>query len=145
MSVQQLLVANCPRCGRVFQKNLRNQCADCSRSLDTKLQGCLDYLRRNYRSTNEQLHAAVGISSEMMYAWVKEGKLLLTDYPNLSYPCGSCMKPIRQHKLCQDCSYRISRDIKELHSKQQILQPATRTKQTTMSGGFQIRDRRSGV
>jgi hypothetical protein len=102
-------------------------------------------LRRNYRSSNEQLYAAVGITSEQMYAWIKEGKLLLTDYPNLSYPCGSCMKPIRQHKLCQECAYRISRDIKELHEKQQILQPLARAKQTTMSGGFRILDRRSGV
>lgn len=145
MSVQQLMVANRPRCGKVFQKNLRNQCADCSRHLDSQLQGCLDYLRRNYRSTNEQLYAAVGITSEQMFAWIKEGKLLLTDYPNLSYSCGSCMKPIRQHKLCQDCTYRIKRDIKELDDKQQNIQLAGRKKQTTWSGGFQIRERLNGV
>ncbi|MBP1962039.1 flagellar protein [Paenibacillus aceris] len=145
MSVQSLMVANCPRCGKVFQKNLRNQCADCSRSIDSLLQGCLDYLRRNHRSTNEQLNAAIGITSEQMYAWIKEGKLLLTDYPNLNYPCASCTKLIRQHKLCQDCTFRINREIKELNDKQQTFQPVERKRQTALSGGFQIRDRLSGV
>jgi hypothetical protein len=145
MSVTQLMVANCPRCGKVFQKNLRNQCSDCSRSIDSLLLDSLGFLRRNHRSTNDQLCAATGITNEQMHIWIKEGKLLLSDYPNLSYPCASCANPIRRHKLCPDCTLRINRDIKELKEKDQSIQPLRSEKQTASVSGFQIRDRLNGV
>ncbi|KRF12134.1 hypothetical protein [Paenibacillus sp. Soil787] len=145
MSVQQLMVANCPRCGKVFQKNLRNQCSDCSRSMDSMLTSSLEFLRKNYRSTNIQFSEATGVSHEQMYIWIKEGKLLLSDYPNLNYPCASCSRPIRVQKLCPDCSYRIDRDIRKLKEKDRTFQPLLREKQTASAGGFHIRERLSGV
>lgn len=145
MSVQQLMVANCPRCGKVFQKNLRNQCSDCSRTIDSMLTGSLEFLRKNHRSTNAQVIEAIGVSNEQMVAWMKEGKLLLSDYPNLNYPCGACAKPIRQHKLCPDCAYRINRDIREMKDKEQSVQPYLKEKPTALVGGFHSRERRSSV
>lgn len=118
MSTPQLMVANCPRCGKVFQKNLRNQCSDCSRSLDTALNGCLDYLRKHYKSTCRQVSLETGVSTHQLYAWMKEGKLLLADYPNLSYPCETCAAPIRKHKMCPDCLVRLNRDIQALQLKE---------------------------
>ncbi|GFZ99358.1 hypothetical protein GCM10008018_52020 [Paenibacillus marchantiophytorum] len=145
MAIPQLSVANCPRCGKVFQKNLRNQCSDCSYSMDTILTSCLEFLRRNYRATNAQVYAATGVNPEQVYVWIKEGKLHLSDYPNLNYPCASCSKPIRQQKMCSDCTSRITRDIRELKDKDQSFQVLRRDKQTVSSGGFQIRERLSGV
>ncbi|MDQ0915738.1 flagellar protein [Paenibacillus sp. V4I5] len=145
MPVQQLMVANCPRCGKVFQKNLRNQCTDCSSSMDSMLTSSLEFLRKNHRSTNIQFSEATGVSQEQVHTWIKEGKLLLSDYPNLNYPCASCSKPIRGQKLCPDCAYRINRDIRELKEKDRSFQPLLREKQTVSAGGFQIRGRLSGV
>ncbi|MEC0230969.1 flagellar protein [Paenibacillus alba] len=145
MAIPQLTVANCPRCGKVFQKNLRNQCSDCSHSMDAILTNSLDFLRRNHRSTNSQVCIATGATPEQLHAWIREGKLHLTDYPNLSYPCASCSKPIRQQKMCPDCAYRITQDIRELKDKDKSFQVLRREKQTISSGGFQIRERLRGV
>ncbi|OCT12467.1 hypothetical protein A8709_32085 [Paenibacillus pectinilyticus] len=142
MAVPQLMVANCPRCGKVFQRNLRNQCSKCSTSLDDQFKHSLDFLRRNYRSTNEQLCEATGISPIQLHGWVKAGKLLLSDYPNLNYPCASCSEPIREHKLCAACSTRISRDIKQLNEKATVLPaPQFEARPQGTSRGFQIGDR----
>ncbi|MEW9699064.1 flagellar protein [Paenibacillus sp. SI8] len=144
MTSPQLLVANCPRCGKVYQRNLRNQCTDCSRSLDSMLYNCLEYLRKNHRSTSEQVSAAIGVTTEQLVIWMKEGKLLLSDYPNLHYYCAACAKPIREHKLCVDCTSRLNNDIRKLSFKEQ---PVTylREKQRGLVGGFQIRERLRGV
>ncbi|MDR6549397.1 flagellar protein [Paenibacillus qinlingensis] len=140
---QQLMVANCPRCGKVFQRNLRNQCMDCSTSMNDQLKHCVDYLRRNYRSSNEQVCAVTGVSSIQLQMWMKEGKLPLSDYPNLSYPCASCAEPIREHKLCVSCSTRITRDIRKLTDngtvQQRMKQPELKPQGIT--GGFKISDR----
>jgi hypothetical protein len=141
---QQLLVTNCPRCGKVFQKNLRNQCTDCSSQLDSMLNNSLEFLRRNHRSTREEVSRATGVTIEQLDAWMKEGKLLLADYPNMHYACASCTKPIRKHKLCTDCTCRLNKDIRELKDKEQP-NFFRREKPIGTVGGFQIRDRLSGV
>lgn len=118
MSIPQLMVANCPRCGKVFQKNIRNLCTACSGELDSALTQCLGFLQKNRKSTCEQVSAETGVPSEQIIVWIKEGKMLLSDYPNLNYPCSSCAKPIRQHKLCPDCLMRLNKDIRELKERQ---------------------------
>lgn len=143
MSVPQLMVANCPRCGKVFQNNLRNQCTACSTSMNDLLSSVLMLLRRNYRLTNEQVCEATGVSNLQLQVWMKESKLHLADYPNLNYPCGSCAAPIRQHKLCLDCSTRITRDINRLSEPSRASIPAYQPEVKTQgsSRGFQIGDR----
>ncbi|MFC5448010.1 flagellar protein [Paenibacillus aestuarii] len=145
MSLLQLNVDNCPRCGKVFQKNVRNQCNDCSREMDHKLNRVLDFMRKNYRSTNEQVAEATGVGAEQLMSWMRESKLLVADYPNLHYLCSSCKAPIRIHKLCTDCSIRIQQDIVQLKEKEQKNPaPIPREVLAGVSGGFQIRDRLSG-
>ena len=144
MTIPQLLVANCPRCGKVFQKNLRNLCLDCSSGIDVLLNSSLDFLRKHHRSTCEQVSAATGATQEQLTAWMKEGKLLLSDYPNLHYACASCSRPIRKHKLCTDCTSRLNRDIRELRDKEQPAQ-VRRERAASSIGSFQIRERLSRV
>ncbi|NEW06154.1 flagellar protein [Paenibacillus sp. SYP-B3998] len=145
MTIPHLIVANCPRCGKVFQKNLRNQCSDCSHGLDSMLNRVLEFLRKNHRSSCEQVQAATGVTLDQMYGWMKEGKLFLSDYPNLHYRCASCSSPIRNHKLCADCTYRLNKDIRALKEKEPQFGLIRREKVLSVAGGFQIRERFSGV
>jgi hypothetical protein len=134
MSIPQLLVANCPRCGKVFQKNIRNQCMDCSHELDTSLNTCIAYLRRNHRASQEQISQETGVPFDFITAWIKNGKLLISDYPNLNYPCTCCGKSIRQHKMCVDCSIRLNREIQQLNQM-------TKASSPYLTKGFQISGR----
>jgi predicted amidophosphoribosyltransferase len=128
-------VANCPRCRRIFQKNNRNICSDCIREMDSALTRCLDFLRRNYRADEDQLSAETGVPVDYIRAWIKEGRLHISDYPNLNYPCSSCGNPIRQNKMCMDCLMRFNQDLNKLKDRERIASIQVR------SGGFQIRDR----
>jgi NMD protein affecting ribosome stability and mRNA decay len=133
MSIPQLQVANCPRCGKIFQKNSRNQCIDCCRELDSALTRCLDFLHRNHKATEEQISQDTGVPTEFIKLWIKEGRLHISDYPNLNYPCSFCGKPIRQHKMCLDCLVRLNKDIQQLKERERS--------NPLPEGGFQIRDR----
>lgn len=145
MGVPELMVSNCPRCGKVFQRNLYNKCTACRTNINDQLKNSLEFLRRNYRSTNEQVCEATGVSILQLQVWMKEGKLTLSDYPNLNYQCASCAEPIRQHKLCVACSTRLTRDIRKLNESG----PTCISKQPEQAGlkqigsarGFQIGDR----
>jgi hypothetical protein len=129
-------VTNCPRCRKLFQKTNRNLCLDCCREMDSALIRCLEFLRRNHKVTEEQLTLETGVPSEYIQAWIKEGRLLISDYPNLNYPCTSCGKPIRQNKMCVDCLSRFNQDLEKLRERERSRIPVSQKQ-----GGFQIRDR----
>ncbi|OXM88133.1 flagellar protein [Paenibacillus rigui] len=112
-----LAVANCPCCGKVYQKNLRNLCMDCIRVLENEYDECYAYLRTHRRATTEQLSSATGVSVRQIFSWIKAKRLSINDYPNLTYPCDSCGDPIKHQKLCFACSTRLTRDIRELQTK----------------------------
>lgn len=118
-----LAVANCPGCGRVFQRNLRNRCMDCIQSIDNDFEACYRFLLNNRKATTEQLRNATGVSKQLITQWIKEHRLSVADFPYLTYPCNSCGGPIRQHNLCFPCSSRLTRDIRELQAKEAEKKP----------------------
>ncbi|UJF31200.1 flagellar protein [Paenibacillus hexagrammi] len=143
MSIPQLKVANCPRCGKVYQKNLRNQCQDCSREMDMALSSSLQFLQKNYKATSEQVSIETGVQLQQVHTWMKEGKLLLSDYPNLSYPCELCTQPIRKHKMCVDCLTLLNKEIRALQEQEKPR--SFRSVPVAAAGAFQIRDRMGRV
>ena len=128
-----LAVANCPGCGRVFQRNLRNMCMDCIKSIDDEFEACYRFMLYNRRATTEQLRQATGVSQQRITQWMKDHRLSAADFPNLTYSCNSCGAPIRQHHLCLPCSSRLTRDIRELHAQE--------AKKIDPGIGFYSRDR----
>ncbi|MCZ8520607.1 MULTISPECIES: flagellar protein [Paenibacillus] len=126
-----LKVANCPQCGQVYQKNIRELCQDCCRSLDTELSRCEAFLRGNRKATTEELLAGTGVPLKRITAFLKENRLHLASYPALTYPCNSCQAPIRQHHLCCTCRVRIVTDLRVLKEKE--------AKAAPRSSAFQIR------
>ena len=64
-------------------------------------------LRKNNRYlTNEEVVTLTGVSSELLYKWVKAGKLKNSIFPNLGAPCERCGQ-ITQAKICVNCSSSI--------------------------------------
>ncbi|WP_322922454.1 hypothetical protein [Paenibacillus campi] len=97
-----LMVDYCPRCGSVYQKNLRNMCNGCREELDGAMNRCLDHLWRSPKSTTEELSQVSGIGMQELYQFIQAGKFSHT-YINLTFPCECCQKPIRQGRLCDHC------------------------------------------
>ncbi|WP_081823983.1 flagellar protein [Paenibacillus sp. UNC451MF] len=128
-----LAVANCPGCGKVFQRNLRNLCMDCIKSIDHEFDACYRFMLHNRKASTEQLRNATGVSKQRLTEWIKDKRLSVADFPSLTYPCNSCGSPIHQHNLCFPCSSRLSQDIRELQAKE--------AKKSAMGVGFYSLDR----
>ncbi|UUZ79518.1 hypothetical protein LJK88_30860 [Paenibacillus sp. P26] len=127
-----LKVDHCPKCGKVYQKNLRNLCQSCIDSYEDDYNRCNAYLRDHRKSTNAELSQATGVSERQIIGFIKENKLPIGSYPHLHYPCSSCRAPIRQHHLCSSCSIRISKEIRHLQEQEA---------KKERGSGFQIRER----
>ncbi|MCP3772527.1 flagellar protein [Paenibacillus sp. MZ04-78.2] len=130
-----LKVANCPNCGKVFQKNLRNLCQDCIDQVHGDFDRCEAYLRGNRKATTEELSRATGVSAKRIAEFIVSNRLPVAYYSGLTYPCNSCGSPIKQHHLCNSCRIRIVNDIHKMNQQE--------AKRKERGVGFQIRDRLS--
>ncbi|MFC5467194.1 hypothetical protein ACFPPD_00565 [Cohnella suwonensis] len=116
----ELLVAHCPDCGNVFQKNIRNLCSDCAVRMDEQTQAIERYLVRNRMASNEELAAAASISTRKLRNWIRSGRLNVFHYPNLMDECDLCSSPIRKGHLCHSCAGRINDDIERTFERERV-------------------------
>lgn len=124
----ELRVAHCPICGKIFQKNLRNQCTNCSTEEDEQLRSIEQALNRNRRLNNVELAAATLIPEVKIRSFIRLGKLRLYEYPELADNCDSCSEPIRRGTICSKCSTRIKADIANAIEQERLLKERIKLK-----------------
>lgn len=110
MSIE-LSVGHCPGCGNVFQKNARNLCLKCSSVFDQQLISVERYLLRNRFATTEQTAEATSLPVSQLRSWIRQGKIRIYEYPNLTDQCDFCSESIRSGNLCYNCSNKIKDDL----------------------------------
>jgi len=106
-------IQNCPRCGKIFIKGIKEVCPTCDRKIEDEYMKCVEYLRENRMSNMYQLSDATDVSVKQITKFIKEGRISVADLPKLNYPCESCGEPIREGKLCSSCRNWLEKGIKQ--------------------------------
>lgn len=106
-----LNIDNCPRCGKIFAKGVRDICPACVKEVDEEYERCVEYLRENRGSTIKELSDAVDVSVKQITRFIREGRISLYNAPNLAYPCEVCGILIREGSLCDSCRGRLQKDV----------------------------------
>lgn len=104
-------LGNCPRCGKLYVKGIREVCNNCFQDLENEFQRCLAYLKENRGVTIQLLADATETSIKQITRWIREGRISLLNAPNLMYPCETCGTLIRDGSLCPDCKARLGKDM----------------------------------
>ncbi|MDH6371061.1 flagellar operon protein (TIGR03826 family) [Paenibacillus sp. PastF-3] len=102
---------NCPRCGRLFVKNLMGLCQPCIKELEHEYEICVDYLRENKGTNIQELSDATGISIKEITRFIREGRISIANAPNMMYPCEVCGTLIRDGHMCDSCRTRLRKDL----------------------------------
>lgn len=105
---------NCPRCGKVFAKGIREVCPACTRDIDKEYELCVEYLRKHRGAAITELSEETGITIKQITKFIREGRISMMDAPNLSYPCESCGVLISTNNLCDSCRTRLVNASKNL-------------------------------
>jgi NMD protein affecting ribosome stability and mRNA decay len=129
---------NCPRCGKICNKNLRNLCPACIKLSDEECTLCNKYLRENKLVNVEELSRATNVDVAQIQRFIREGRISIEKNPNMSLRCEVCGKPIRDNHMCAECRSRLTRDL----SKIQTSPGAQEKKEDTRSNTYQIRQNR---
>ena len=115
-------LANCPECGGLFVKSeFRLTCEKCFREEEKQYEIVYNYLRKreNRMATMMQVVEATGVKESLIIKFVKAGRLHLSQFPNLGYPCDRCGTLIRDGRLCADCSQDLQKQIDDLQKMEE--------------------------
>ncbi|CAM4275673.1 TIGR03826 family flagellar region protein [Paenibacillus tarimensis] len=112
-------LGNCPRCGKLYAKNLRDMCPVCIKEVDKQYELCAEYLRKNKGCTIHELSEATEVPMKQITRFIREGRISILNHPNMALACESCGTPIREGNLCMECRHRISRDFREVQKADQ--------------------------
>lgn len=115
----ELKVAHCTMCGKVFQVTLRNLCPECAELHDRQYDAVDRYLFKNRNATTEQVAEATGVPIKQIREWIRQKKISLASYPNLTDLCDLCGSPTRKGHLCENCSGRIRQDIDKMKAMEE--------------------------
>jgi flagellar operon protein (TIGR03826 family) len=116
-------VMNCPRCNALFMKNkFRDVCDRCFKEDEKMYDTVYQFLkkRENRAATMETVIAHTGVEEELLYKWVKKGRIQTKMFPNLGYRCDKCGKIINSGKLCDGCAGGIKRDLMQFEANQEF-------------------------
>ncbi len=114
-------VINCPSCGNLMVRNkFRDVCESCWKEEEKLFDIVYKFIRirENRAATIPQVVEATGVEEELLLKFIKAGRLKLTQFPNLGYPCDKCGTIIRTGKLCNSCAQEL-RDALNIHLKEE--------------------------
>ena len=106
---------NCPMCDEFFNyTGLREVCHKCALKEEDLYQVVYRFLRkRENRAANiDRIEEATGVERELLYKWVRKGKLHPAVFPNLGYPCDNCGHLTTSGKLCESCQGDLKSDLR---------------------------------
>lgn len=115
-------IQNCPRCNKIFVKNLREVCQDCFKIVEEDFQAVYQFVRKreNRQASMIEVEEETGVKKSLIVKFIKQGRLHLYSFPNLTYPCESCAKEIREGRICDDCKGNIAKGLNRVESEKKF-------------------------
>ena len=125
---------NCPRCGTFFNyTGMREVCQKCAQSEEDLYQVVYRFLRKreNRAATVERIVEATGVDKDLLYNWVRKGRLQRALFPNFGYPCDNCGHLTISGKLCDRCLNDIRRDLSTFEAAKEFRENMAKSDKAT--------------
>lgn len=104
---------NCARCSKVFDYvNGPPLCPSCRSQDENDFKKVRDYLYDNPESTIVAVSKELNVSIKKINRFIKEGRLEIKRFKNISMECRSCGKPIDTGEYCDKCKHDLTNNLK---------------------------------
>ncbi len=116
-------IRNCPSCDTFFNyTGVRDVCHNCAQKEEELYQIVYRFLRKreNRAATVERIEEATGTDRELLYKWVRKGRLHPTIFPNLGYPCDNCGRLTSGGKICEKCQNMIKSELRTFEAAKEF-------------------------
>ncbi|MET3697657.1 flagellar operon protein (TIGR03826 family) [Bacillus oleivorans] len=126
-------LSNCPNCDKLFVKSaFRDVCDECFKEEEKQFETVYTFIRQreNRTATLVQVVEGTGVPEKQIIKFIKKGRLQLSKFPSLTYPCEKCSTPIREGKLCNNCQTKLRSQIEELKKEQERIEEKEKRERT---------------
>jgi len=113
---------NCPNCRALFVKSkFRDVCDACYNEEEEKFDEVYQFIRKrsNRTATMAQVVEATDVDESLILKFIKTGRLRISQFPNLGYPCEQCGTLIRDGRICEACTKKLRTDLENLEKEEQ--------------------------
>jgi len=127
-------IRNCPSCGEFFNYvGIRDVCYKCAQKEEEMYQIVYRFLRKreNRAATVDRIVEATGVDRELLYKWVRKGRLHPAVFPNLGYPCDNCGRLTTQGKLCERCTEELKTDLRTYEAAKEFRENIQKNERAT--------------
>ncbi|MEH7308463.1 flagellar protein [Neobacillus drentensis] len=100
-------LGNCSRCRKLYLR-IRNICDECYQKQEENFLKVAAYLREYPGSTIQEVSDETLVSVVEIRQFILSGRIIMGDFPNLTYPCETCGNLIRTGKACKSCMAQIN-------------------------------------
>lgn len=106
-------LANCINCDAVYVKKLRNVCQKCYEEEEKAFEVVYRFLlpRKNREATMIDIVEATGVKEKLIIKFIREKRLLTSEFPMLAYGCERCGGNIVTGNICTDCSQELREEL----------------------------------
>ncbi|WP_100374059.1 TIGR03826 family flagellar region protein [Bacillus sp. FJAT-45037] len=117
-------VANCPKCGSLFVKALRPICNPCYKEQEDYYDKVSRFMRKkqNRMASIREVHEYTEVPLEQIHQFVKEGRIMVTHFPNLGYPCESCGTIVQEGRICSACKGNITSGLDKIEKEKDFVE-----------------------
>ena len=115
-------IVNCKVCGRAYVETGNKMCRNCYEKEQEMQIEVMSYVRDHPDCTATEIMEALDVPPGVIRRMIQEGRFLIADIKDVSYPCSKCGAPIIVGHLCSKCQeetlQKINKVTKELAKKQ---------------------------
>src|SRR5690606_22310514 len=125
---------NCPSCNGFFNyTGMRDVCHNCAQIEEDQYQVVYRFLRkRENRAANvDRIVEATGVERDLLYNWVRKGRLPAATFPKHGDPCGTCGRLTQSGELCEECQNELKAEWRTLEAAQDFREEVHRKTRAT--------------
>lgn len=105
-------VRNCRRCKRIFNYVMGPQiCEACKKVEEDDFEKVREFVKEFPGATIQEVSAATEVSTALIYRFLREGRLEVSDESPITLQCENCGVRIRSGRFCVECSKKLARDM----------------------------------
>lgn len=101
-------ITNCRRCGRIYNRAGRDLCSECLQEEDEAYKVVRGYLRQHRDVLLPELSEGTGVPEDWIVEMIRDGRLILSEQPNLYVSCERCGGPTQAGRYCRTCAKEMS-------------------------------------
>jgi flagellar operon protein (TIGR03826 family) len=103
-----------------MKNKFRDVCDACYKEEEKQFDAVYKFLRNreNRAATIPRVVEATGVDEDLLLKFIRTGRIKVTSFPNLGYPCDKCGTLIKKGKLCDDCADELRAEL-EIFNKEE--------------------------